>query len=87
MKAYQASNGLNSLFWPTLAWMAAWRMVALPQQEATPMKKPTTRKSPAAARPAYNLGNNVVPFPLEKAERRKRQRIRTDAEIIRFRSA
>lgn len=87
MKANQTSSGLNSFFWPTLAWMTAWRMVAPAQHEAKPMKKRAVRRAPTADRPAYILGNNVIPFPLEKAERRKRQRIRTNAEIINLRSA
>jgi len=86
MKANQTSGGLNSFFWPTLAWVAAWRMVGPAQPEAKPMKK-RARKARPCGRPAYTLGNNIVPFPLETAERRKRQRIRTNAEIIRLRSA
>ena len=87
MKANRTSSGLNSFFWPTLAWMAAWRMVGPAQQDAKPMKKRPLRKSRLADRPAYILGSNVIPFPLETAERRKPQRIRTTAEIIQLRSA
>jgi len=90
MKANQTSDGLNSLFWPTMAWVTAWRMVAVApaQQEAKPIKKRAARKpAPAAARPAYILGTNVIPFPLEQAERRPRRRIRTSALIIRLRTA
>lgn len=87
MKANQTSIGLNSFFWPTLAWVAAWRMVGPAQREAKPMKKRVVRKALPANRPAYALGSNVVPFPLQTAERRKRQRIRTNAEIIQLRSA
>jgi len=62
-------------------------MVGPTQHESKPLKKRAVRKAPAAGRPAYILGSNVIPFPLETAERRKRRRIRTNAEIIRLRSA